>query len=388
MSFRTESWDDLRHFLAAARGGSLSAAARAMRVEHTTVGRRLSALEKALGAKLFLRGGRGLRLTKLGERLARVAARMEGEVDRIGRLALASGEEPDGPVRLATSDLLAAELVAPRMGDLVARHPGLSLELVADTPRVGLAKRSADLALRLGRPADDRLVGRKVAAIAFAPYASAAWSPQRRQSFRTAPLLLLDDREVAATQETGLLQRFPKARVVLRSNRLHTIWAAARAGAGVALLPCFVGESDPLLVRLGGKAERSLRELWLVVDAEVKDSARVRSARAFVAEVVKARIGELRGEPRRAPKAALARVPKARTASLPRAPKRSRRPQNPGTPRRGAKASLKPTAPRSPPAESRRPRLRPAGRPAPPPPRRPRAPRAASPRRPPSRPRR
>lgn len=265
-------WGDLRFFVAVARLGSLSAAARELRVEHSTVARRLDALEERLGVRLFDRLARGWRLTVEGERLLEPARRLEDDALAFERQALGSAPLA-GTVRLSAPPSLARALLAQHVDTLRGGQEGLTLELVGETHSVSLDRREADLALRLQRPTAPGLVLRRVGDLRFAAYATPAYlaahaPPQWR--------FLGYDESLRHVPQQQWLERVAGARpFALRSNDLDVIHRAAATGAGIAALPAFLGGGDPALVQVGIDSAPPLRTLWLVMHADVRRSPRV-----------------------------------------------------------------------------------------------------------------
>jgi DNA-binding transcriptional LysR family regulator len=280
MSVRKSServeWDGLRHFRAVATSGTLSGAARALGVEHTTVARRIDALEAELGARLFLRNPRGYVLTPAGAAVLESATVMGEQVARAVRLARGQDLEIEGTVRVATADTLATHLVMPALPALRRAHPGLEVEVVSDIRQHDLSRREADVALRIGTSSDDRVIARKLGRLGFGVYAARAIAG-RRFDEAAASWVGFDDTVERQPHEDWLRQRHPAAQVVLRSNRQHTLLEAVRLGVGVGILPCFIADEDPLLVRLRGPDEVFSRELSLHVHADVQRSRRVRA---------------------------------------------------------------------------------------------------------------
>ena len=209
-------WEDLRHFTALARHGSLSAAARALRVNHATVSRRVAALEAALGTVLFERRADGYRLTAEGRVICEEALPMEeaalAVLRRLDRsLAL------QGAVRLTTTRALADGFLAARLGAFHRRHPGIDLELVTDSRRVSLACREAEVALRFGVLKDSDLVVRRLVAVEHGFYADAAW--RERLASGERPVLIGFDADSGFVPEAEwLASAFPACRVAFRSN--------------------------------------------------------------------------------------------------------------------------------------------------------------------------
>ncbi len=279
-------WENLRFFLALARTGSLSAAAKRLGVDRNTVARRVGALEEQLGLSLFERGPQGWTRTGAGQELAELASRVEEDVLAVARHADAHDRALGGTVRLTTASHLAAFLVVPAVPALRARHPGLVLEVAADQRTFDLTRREADLALRMGRPRDSGLVTRKLSDVAYRLYASREHAAGRRPvDFAADAFLGFDDSLSSVPQERWLARVAPDRRVVFRSNSTASLVAAARLGIGVAVLPCFVADRDPALVRLDGP-EPVPHELWLLVHGDLRRTPRVRAVIEWVDETV------------------------------------------------------------------------------------------------------
>jgi DNA-binding transcriptional LysR family regulator len=277
-------WDGLRYFRAVATEGTLSGAARRLQVEHSTVARRLDALEATLGARLFLRNPRGYSLTRVGHSLLESVEVVRSQVDEIARLAKGQDIEMNGAVRVATADVLAKHIVLPALARLMSQHPGLTVELVSDTRQHDLARREADVALRIGESVDTRLVGRKLAALGFGLYAS---RPRpKKLVLRHANVVTFDEAVGKLPHEAWLAERAPEARIVLRANRQETLIEAVRRGLGVGVLPCLVADEDAALERLLGPSAVFSRDLWLLVHPQLQTSRRVRAVMAALSSWV------------------------------------------------------------------------------------------------------
>ncbi|MCP3139857.1 LysR family transcriptional regulator [Pyxidicoccus xibeiensis] len=282
-------WDDLRYLLAVARQGSLAGAARELRVDATTVGRRLEALEKALGTRLVLRGARTLALTEGAEAVVARARQMEDSL-RALHATVAADARTVGTVRLSATEYLGHALLAPGLADLHARHPGLDVELVVGSEVADLQRGDADLALRLAPPRGDALVVRKVAEMAFAMYASRGYLRRRGAprpgDFHGHAVLAYRAGLTSGAESDELNRLTAGARRLLLSNSSPVLREAAAAGLGVALLPCLSGERDSRLTRVGAGV-LAKRSLWLVVHKDLQRTPRVRAVSDWVAELCK-----------------------------------------------------------------------------------------------------
>lgn len=282
-------WDDLRYLLAAEQTGSFAAAARRLRVDQATVGRRLRALQEAIGVPLLERTPGRLSLTEAGRRALHAAQEMDRAALHLERTVEAGIPAVAGLLRITATEALASRVLAPRFAELTSRHPGLTVELLGSNQTMSLSRREADVAVRLYRPVEPAVAARRVGTLGFALYAARDYIRRRG---RPDPMLqghdlLGYDRPLAASSEAlGWVDEFPGARVVLRSNGAFSILAATSAGLGVGVLPCFLADPEPGLVR--ALPQLRTREIWLAVHGDLRRSARTRVGLDFVAAVLSA----------------------------------------------------------------------------------------------------
>ena len=275
-------WDDLRYFLAAARTGTLAGAARTLGVEHTTVGRRIAALERALGKALVSRGADGLQLTQLGERIAAQLGPFEEGVKRIRELAASES----ALVRLAVPSGFTRYFTA-ELSQFMKDHPGGALEIVSGATPANLSAGEADLALRTGPIADQELVARKLCEVGFALYASVDYArPVHLDNVHEHPLIGFHE-TLAHTPAARWLEAHAAAgaNIVLRSRELSDMVIAASDGVGVALLPCSLADHEPRLRRHSAVLSRA--PLSLVHRREARLSDAVKMVIAFVVATIK-----------------------------------------------------------------------------------------------------
>lgn len=276
-------WEDVRYFVALARHGTLSATARALRVNHATVSRRLADLEAILGRSLFDRRSEGYVLTAAGKAVLDEASVMDGAAAALLR-RLESGIAVSGLVRITVTRVLADAFVVEHLSGLIAKHPELDLEIIAESRNLSLARREADLALRLGRPGKGELTARRIATLDYGFYASRAY--QDRLEAGESPVFVGFDRDSDFVPEAAWANRFLAGRrVVLRSNSQTSQAAAARGGYGVALLPCLLARNAEALVPVDLGAIPPPRELWLLIRPDVARVPRVRAVADHLAEM-------------------------------------------------------------------------------------------------------
>ena len=287
-------WESIRHFLHAAEAKSLSGAARALGVQHTTIGRQRSRLEHSVGVALVERGRSGLALTPSGARVLRLAREMAKLARDIGEVAHGRSQN----VRLVVPTGFTA-LLSPHLEALRRRHPGIALEIVSGGRRANLRRREADLAIRVGPIDDDELVQRKLGEVGSALYASRSYLARRRQPIDPDDLRghAVIGFHAALSQmpaATWLLARCTGAEVVLRSREAMDMLAAAKSGAGLAVLPCFLADPEPALVRLT-RAPIATRQLSLVYRREPRASPELRAVTTLIVGIMRDQAASLSG---------------------------------------------------------------------------------------------
>lgn len=275
---RVENWDDLRFFLAVARHGGLSGAARALAVNQSTVSRRITALEEQLDARLFDRQARGYALTAVGEAMLVLAARVEDDVFAVDRSVSGADQALRGVVRITTVDEV-LQAVAPALAEFRQAYPGIILDVDTDLRAASLTRREADIALRPGfAPTEPDVVGYKLVGMSYAFYASPAYVDARGRPRRVADLRRHDLIGFANERRQSILRSLvEEPEVVFRAHGMPAQAIAARAGIGIAYLPRFMGEPDADLVRvLAPKVDHGFH-LWLLIHADLRQTARVRA---------------------------------------------------------------------------------------------------------------
>ncbi len=274
-------WEDLRYFLALSRHGSLSAAARALKVSHATVARRVASLEAALQAPLFDRKADGYSPTARGRRIEQLARTMEEAARASADLAV-PGAGLSGLVRLTMARSMAERFVVERLGDFHRQHPGIDLEIIADSRVISLSRREADIALRFGRPKDSDLLARRLSSVAFSFYASRGYAKTLGKNPSPA-MIGFDDENDFIADAAWLNREFPQARFIVRTNSQATQAAAACAGLGVAQLPLHVAAAESRLVPVTLSKKPPDREIWMLLRKDVARLPRVRAVADYLA---------------------------------------------------------------------------------------------------------
>lgn len=278
-------WDDLRYLLRAIEARTLAGAARAMGVEHTTIGRRLSALERALGAPLVLRGPDGLSLTPLGERVAPLLVDVERAVAAIRELVAAERAR----VRLAVPSGF-TPLFAAAHARLRASRPELSLEIISGARPVDLKRGEADLSIRSGPVTDKELVARKLCVSGFSLYASHSYLARNPRPIDPADLtghelIGFDPALAGAPPARWIAGHAAGATIVLRSREMTDVLGAALGGVGLAVLPCLLGDAEPALTRVTPDV-LATANLSVVYRREARLSDPIRAVIRFVIDTI------------------------------------------------------------------------------------------------------
>lgn len=276
-------WDDLRFIAAVARTGSLLAASTVLDVDHTTVGRRLSAAERALGTTLFVRSPTGLALTPDGEQLLGPVAAVESAILAVERRAGSDDDTVSGRVKVTAPETLGCAFLAPRMMRLSAMHPGLVVDVDASGAIKNLHRREAEVAVRTWKSADASLVVKKVGRIAHAVYASKQLVARR--GLRGAAELALVPQILGGADdvETRFLRTIaPHAPQALRCELTLGVQAALRVGTAVGVLPRYLGDADDELVRIALPNE-PVDDVFLTVHKDLRHTRRVRAVLDFLA---------------------------------------------------------------------------------------------------------
>ena len=288
----TMDWDDLRYALAIARHGGLAGAARALAVDNSTVFRHLNALEERLGAQMFERLPGGYRPTAAGERLIEAAERMEAEAIAVDRDLTGRDTRLSGKVRVTASETLAYRVLTAEIARFRTAHPGIDVELTIDNRALDLSRREADVALRAARPTQPDLFGRKLADIRWAVYAASDYvaargAPGDEAGLSGHALIGWAEATQGIKAANWLTETVAGEAVVYRSSSVLNQLSAAKAGIGLAVLPCYLGDPERDLRRVIGPIRSLTTELWLITHKALKDAARVRAFMELVGDGIR-----------------------------------------------------------------------------------------------------
>ena len=268
-------WEDLRHFAAFAESGSLSGAARRLGVEHATIGRRIAALEAALGLKLVDRRGRRLTLTADGARVAATGLKMSEEALALRRLADGARATITGEVTISAPPAYGALVLMPKLATLAIEHPGLRLRVIGEARMASLDRREADIAIRLSRPETGDVAIRRIDAMIFRLYASPAYLAATPSSQRR--FIGSDGAMETSPQQAAIARLAGGNSFALLADHAEIQLAAAAAGMGIAILPDFMAADDPRLVAIEDGQEPLRRDVFLVVHEDLRQAAPLRA---------------------------------------------------------------------------------------------------------------
>jgi len=272
-------WSDIRHFLAIARARSLNGAARLTGQSQPTMGRRLRALESALGHALFQRGSEGFVLTDEGAALLAHAERMEEEALAFERELAGQGEALDGQVRVSSSDWFGVHMLAPVFAEFIKAHPRVTIELVTDARLLNLARREADLAFRIQAFAEPDVIQRRLATIPYGLYAAQGRGRAFAKDGAGCALITLDAAFRDFPDARWLKQVLPKAHVAFTSNSREAQARMCVEGVGLAVLPRPLGDGMAGLRLVRTDAPPPGRDVWVGFH---RDLRRLRRLRALV----------------------------------------------------------------------------------------------------------
>ena len=287
-----DDWNEPRLVLEVHRAGSLRAAADALGVDHSTAFRRLNAFEKKLGVRLFERlPGGTYQATPAGERMVAAAARMEEETLSLDRDIAGRDRRLSGRLRVTSSETLAFSRLTRHLAAFREANPEIVVELAISNRVLNLSRREADVALRPVRPKENDLWGRKLAEVGWTLYAAPALLRRiggilpNVEDLAPHPLIGWEEEAQGIMAADWLRRVAPAQAFVYRTSSLVNQLVAAKAGIGLALLPCYLGDDQEGVVRACAEPIADLAgELWLVTHVDLKGTARVRAFFEIVGE--------------------------------------------------------------------------------------------------------
>jgi len=280
-------WNDLKYFLAVARHGSTIAAGKALRLNQSTVQRRIVELEKRLGRKLMTRTASGYRLTDFGKDLQPYAERIEAMVVDFERHVADTGRDRSGVIRVTCPEPI-VQRMTPLVERFHVRYPKLRVEFAMSDRYLDLSKGEADVAFRSG-DTDDELVGRKIADSVWAVYASPSYierhgKPERVENLSQHPLVSFDESMSKHRVAEWLKDVAPDAKIVARNNSVLGLMYAVKSGVGVGALPTAIADTEPDLVRVLEPIPELARSWRLLAHPDLRRTPRVAAFFDFIVE--------------------------------------------------------------------------------------------------------
>ena len=285
-------WNDLKYFLELARQGKLVHAATRLHVDHTTVSRRINALEEQLAVRLFDRSPRGYQLTDAGLRLLPFAENMESSSNRIHQEISGKDARLGGTVRVSTPEALGSQVIARHIDEFHREHPDIEIELVAETRRASLSKREADIAISFSRPEAGRLIARRLCDYSVRLYGSQEYLERHDPISSAADLeshefvSYIDD--LIEMPELRYLEATVKnPRVVFRSSNVIAQFNAILQGVGLGMVHCFMAQREHQLQMVLADEIKVTRSYWLLVHEDLRHVARIDAVCRFLTRVLR-----------------------------------------------------------------------------------------------------
>ncbi|MFJ3522033.1 LysR family transcriptional regulator [Pseudomonas sp. NPDC090203] len=279
-------WNDLRVFLAIARGGSLGAAAKLLGVSHPTVGRRLHVLEQASGEVFFRRTATGLVLTDSGERIFELAEDMERSALTIERRIAGESDQPEGLLRISSADWFACYVLGPVLRELLVRHPLIVPEVIAGHRLFDLTRREADIAFRIVPFTEPDIVQRRLTTLSYGLYTGAGQAFEPGAEGEGVGLITMNTAQAHYPDVLWLQERFPQARITFTSSS-RTVQARMSAlGLGVCVLPRVLGDQLPALRKLDIGQTPPGRDIWMGYHHDMRQMDRLRAFADLAGEMV------------------------------------------------------------------------------------------------------
>jgi molybdate transport repressor ModE-like protein len=279
------NWDDLRLFLAVARTGSISGGAKQLGVQHSTVSRRLRALEDKLGARLLERKKGGYELTVAGENIKQSAMRVEREILSVDEAVLGTDAELIGPLRVTAINSMASSVLMPMFARFSEQHPQVDLYIIVSNTDASLAQREADIAIRLTNTPTDTLIGNRMLTVASTIYGGRDYLKKIREQGIDPKWIGVD---CCVFHKSWTKQYCEHQSHNFYSDDTLLTLAAIRESLGVSYLPCFLGDADPMLERYCEPDDQHDLGLWLLLHPDMKRTARVLAFRDYMIQNIQA----------------------------------------------------------------------------------------------------
>lgn len=281
------NWDDVRVVMAVAKSGTLVQAANFLKCSHPTVFRRVQAIELALSVKLFERSHSGYLATDAAIDLIRLAEQFDTDLGRIELKMAGRDEQPSGDVSLTTTDTLMHILLPTMLTRLSVDLPAIRLSVSVSDTLMNLNRREADIAVRSGGAPPENLIGRKVCGIAVALYRPVHWHHVSMSNLDQFPWVIPDETFAHLASSNWLAEHGLVEKAVIRCSSMVAVASLANAGAGLAILPCYLGDISPGLRRIGPPVRAFDSELWLLSHPDMRRVKRIRAVLDYLMDAMK-----------------------------------------------------------------------------------------------------
>jgi len=287
-------WDDLKYFLAVAKTGSIRGASQKLRVNHSTVSRRIKSYEQELGQQLFIRNQTGYAMTTAAEEIYEVARNMEEQINALERTTFSRDDQLSGEIRITMPHVLSSHLLMPILSQFTIAYPGIELDLDISPETLNLTNREADVAIRITNDPPDHLIGKKVARYAKSIYASPEYITSH--NFKDKASLNWIGWDDTSTGLWWVMETdFSDVPLRHKMNNEYAQLEAAKVGMGMTMLPCFIGDAVAGLQRVQTETILPSYEIWILTHPDLRNSARVSVFIKFMAEALEQKRDLLEG---------------------------------------------------------------------------------------------
>jgi DNA-binding transcriptional LysR family regulator len=291
----SQNWDTYRFFLAVARSNSISQAALLLKESPPTVGRKITELETQLATKLFERNASGVKLTSCGEMILKNIQQIEHEAISLNELVRGKDKEMKGIVTVSSPVGFGQAVLAEKLSMLHDEYPDIHIELLLSTNQVNLLNREADIALRIGTPHQESLLGRKVGQVTFGIYVGREYLGYLDELELFKNIADLEGHNIIASagslsktnQAIEFAEFSQKSQVVFSSDNLFVQLSAIKSGFGLAALPRYLGDADSELIEVLPGSLKNSADVWVLTHPDTKNIARVKTVREFIVNTVK-----------------------------------------------------------------------------------------------------
>lgn len=276
-------WEDLNIILAVGRAGSLSGAAERLGVNHSTVFRRVNTIEKKLRVRFFERLPSGYILTQAGEMAFRTAEQIDTQVLELSRELMGKDLRLQGKIRITAPEGLSVKLLDPILASFCKQHPAIQIELITTGQTLQLARREADLAIRVTNNPPETSIGRKVSDFGFGIYATKSYLKKHpERDLASMDWIVTEDSRDWFSAAFWKKLGQPRARIVFNSNSTMAVFNAAKQSLGVAPLPCFMGDTEKKLERVIDLLPQMRLQLWLLTHPDLRHTVRIKALMQFL----------------------------------------------------------------------------------------------------------